>query len=309
MLESLTDELAEKAMEIIEEVEGAGGMTSYINSGMAKLRIEESATRKQGRIDSGEDVVVGVNKYILDDDGNDEDRQEVRRIDNAAVREKQIDRLRTLKRDRDDGEVRAALDALEASARLENASTSRGDDPNNLLSLAIDAARVRCTLGEISMALEKAWGRHVPSATIVQGAYAASFRAASGIGGGGDDDEYESVLRRVRSFESREGRRPRILVAKMGQDGHDRGAKVISSGFSDLGYDVDVGALFATPEEVAMQALDADVHCVGVSSQAAGHRTLLPALKAELERHGAGHIVIIAGEFMLSRVCFIQVVH
>lgn len=299
MMESLTDELAEKAMEIIEEVEGAGGMTSYINSGMAKLRIEESATMKQGRIDSGEDVVVGVNKYRLDGEGNDEDRQEVRRIDNAAVREKQIGRLRTLKRDRDDGEVRAALDALEASARLENASTSRGDDPNNLLSLAIDAARVRCTLGEISMALEKAWGRHVPSATIVQGAYSASFRAAPGDGGGGDDGgEYESVLRRVRSFESREGRRPRILVAKMGQDGHDRGAKVISSGFSDLGYDVDVGALFATPGEVAMQALDADVHCVGVSSQAAGHRTLLPALKAELERHGAGHIVIIAGEFI-----------
>ena len=298
MMESLTDELAEKAMEIIDEVEGAGGMTAYINSGMAKLRIEESATRKQGRIDSGEDVVVGVNKYRSDDGGGEGgDRQEVRRIDNAAVREKQIERLQTLKSDRDDAEVKAALDALEASARLEDTSTSRGDDPNNLLGLAVEAARVRCTLGEISAALERAWGRHVPSSTIVQGAYSASFRSSSGSGGD-DDDEYESVLRAVRSFEAREGRRPRILVAKMGQDGHDRGAKVISSGFSDLGYDVDVGALFATPGEVAMQALDADVHCVGVSSQAAGHRTLLPALKAELERHGAGHIVIVAGEFL-----------
>ncbi|EJK74350.1 hypothetical protein THAOC_03979 [Thalassiosira oceanica] len=253
MMESLTDELAEKAMEIIEEVEGAGGMTSYINSGMAKLRIEESATMKQGRIDSGEDVVVGVNKYRLDGEGNDEDRQEVRRIDNAAVREKQIGRLRTLKRDRDDGEHGAR-------EGVGPARPVRDDRAGRLL-------------------------RVVP-------------RRPGGRRRGDDGGEYESVLRRVRSFESREGRRPRILVAKMGQDGHDRGAKVISSGFSDLGYDVDVGALFATPGEVAMQALDADVHCVGVSSQAAGHRTLLPALKAELERHGAGHIVIIAGELI-----------
>ena len=238
MMESLTDELAEKAMEIIEEVESAGGMTSYINSGMAKMRIEDSATRKQGRIDSGRDVIVGVNKYRLDDDddnsgGDDGSEQtEVLQIDNEAVRNKQIARLTALKLARNDDDVLRALEALEASAKLDR-STSKGDDPQNLMALSIEAARVRCTLGEISQALENAWGRHVPTSTIVQGAYGASFR--------NNDDaeaEYEYVLDEVRAFEEVEGRRPRILVAKMGQDGHDRGAKVIASGFSDLGFDV-----------------------------------------------------------------------
>lgn len=292
MMESLTDELADKAMDIINEVEAAGGMTAYINSGMAKLRIEESATKKQGRIDSGQDVIVGVNKYRLDAKDEQEERQEVLQIDNSAVREKQINRLNMLKESRNDEEVDSALAAIEASAKLD-VSSSKGDDPNNLMALCIEAARVRCTLGEISQALENAWGRHVPSATIVQGAYGASFTHAGSKTD--SESEYDHVLNEVKQFEEREGRRPRILVAKMGQDGHDRGAKVIASGFSDLGFDVDIGPLFQTPEEVALQALDSDVHVIGISSQAAGHKTLLPALKAELEKRGAGNIVVVAG--------------
>jgi len=293
MMESLTDELAGKAMEIINEVEAAGGMTAYINSGMAKLRIEESATKKQGRIDSGQDVIVGVNKYRLDAKEEEEERQEVLQIDNSAVREKQVRRLDELKRTRNADEVNAALDALEKSAKL-GSSTSKGDNPDNLMALCINAARVRCTLGEISQALENAWGRHVPSSTIVQGAYGASFTSSAGRNNG-SESEYDHVLNEVKKFEQSEGRRPRILVAKMGQDGHDRGAKVIASGFSDLGFDVDIGPLFQTPEEVALQALDSDVHVIGISSQAAGHKTLLPALKAELVERGANDIVIVAG--------------
>jgi len=240
MMESLTDELADKAMNIIEEVEASGGMTSYINSGMAKLRIEESATKKQGRIDSGQDVIVGVNKYKLGSKEEEEERQEVLQIDNSAVREKQVNRLNELKSRRNNDEVDAALHTLETSAKLSH-STSKGDDTNNLMALAIDAARVRCTLGEISLALEKAWGRHVPSSTIVQGAYGASFtNPGSNSKSNGSESEYDNVLNKVKQFEEKEGRRPRILVAKMGQDGHDRGAKVIASGFSDLGYDVDM---------------------------------------------------------------------
>jgi len=288
MMESLTDELAEKAMCIIDEVEAAGGMTAYINSGMAKLRIEESATKKQGRIDSGQEVIVGVNKYRLDSKQEEGERQDVLKIDNSAVRQKQIDQLNALKSKRNDEQVFAALSALEASAKLES-STSMGNNPDNLMALCINAARVRCTLGEISLALEKAWGRHVPSSTIVQGAYGSSFTQSKE-----NESEYDLVLNEVRRFEQDEGRRPRILVAKMGQDGHDRGAKVIASGFSDLGFDVDIGPLFQTPEEVAMQALDSDVHVIGISSQAAGHKTLLPALKSELEKRGAD-IVIVAG--------------
>lgn len=298
MMESMTDEIEAKALEIILEVEAAGGMTEYINSGMAKLRIEESATRKQGRIDSGEDTVVGVNKYKLNE--GEEEAQDVLQIDNTLVREKQIARISEVKATRDETAVKDVLDRLEQSARLDR-STSNGNDPQNLMALCIEAARVRCTLGEISQALENVWGRHVPSSTVVQGAYSASFTSASsasgGSGGNNKDsrDEYDAILREVEDFEKTEGRRPRILVAKMGQDGHDRGAKVIASGFSDLGFDVDVGPLFQTPEEVAMQALDSDVHVIGISSQAAGHRTLLPALKKELESRGADHIVVVAG--------------
>ena len=296
MMESLTDEMSEKAMEIIDEVEAAGGMTAYINSGMAKLRIEESATKKQGRIDSRQDVIVGVNKYRLDAKEQEEERQDVLQIDNSAVRQKQIERLDAVKSARNQDDVNAALAALEKSARLKT-STSMGNNPDNLMALCIDAARVRCTLGEISHALEKAWGRHVPSSTVVQGAYGASFTTNTGCTSQSNDSqaEYDRVAREVEQFKQKEGRRPRILVAKMGQDGHDRGAKIIASGFSDLGYDVDVGPLFQTPEEVAMQAIDNDVHVIGISSQAAGHRTLLPALKAELEQRGVENIVVVAG--------------
>eukprot|EP00979_Chaetoceros_neogracilis_P000890 scaffold187_cov266-Chaetoceros_neogracile.AAC.20 len=291
MMESLTDEVAEKAMQIIEDVEEAGGMTEYIGSGIAKLRIEESATKKQGRIDSGEDVVVGVNKYCLE--GKDrEENQDVLQIDNSSVREQQIVQLEKLKSERDEKKVAAALAKLEASARLER-NTSRGDDPDNLLRLSIEAAKVRCTLGEISYALEKVWGRHRPTSSVVQGAYGSAFSTKTDAQK--TKQEYEEVLREVQEFEKREGRRPRILVAKMGQDGHDRGMKVIASGFSDLGADVDIGPLFSTPEEVVLQALDSDVHVIGISSQAAGHKTLLPALKKELENKNASHIVVVAG--------------
>ena len=210
MMESLTDELAEKAMDIIDEVEAAGGMTAYINSGMAKLRIEESATKKQGRIDSGQEVVVGVNKYRLDSKQEEGERQKFLQIDNSAVRQKQVDQLNELKSKRNNDEVLAALFALEESAKLEG-STSKGDNPNNLMALCINAARVRCTLGEMSLALENAWGRHVPSSTIVQGAYGASFTSNSKA----HESEYDHVLDEVKKFEQNEGRRPRILVAKM----------------------------------------------------------------------------------------------
>lgn len=294
MMESLTDEIEAKALDIISEVETAGGMTEYINSGMAKLRIEKAATQKQGRIDSGEDVVVGVNKYELDD--SEEEEQQVLQIDNTSVRENQISRLVDLKANRDEAAVEDILDRLERSARLEQ-STSQGSDSNNLMGLSIEAAKLRCTVGEISNALEVAWGRHVPRSSVVQGAYSASFTSATGSGAGKTiyNKEYEDILDEVKIFEENEGRRPRILVAKMGQDGHDRGAKIIASGFSDLGFDVDVGPLFQTPEEVALQALDSDVHVIGISSQAAGHKTLLPALKKELESRDARHILVVAG--------------
>lgn len=282
MMEKLTDDLVAAATELIDEVEGLGGMTKAIQSGMAKLRIEESATKKQARIDSREDVVVGVNKYRL----AKESPVEVLSIDNTKVRESQIQRLETMKAARDESKVAAALAAIEKAAGAEGGSMH-----NNLLGLAVEAARARATLGEISMAMEKVWGRHVASSQVVQGAYSATYSGASADA----DKQYTEVLAKVDAFAAKEGRRPRLLVAKMGQDGHDRGAKVIASGFSDLGYDVDVGPLFSTPAEVARQAVDADVHVVGVSSLAAGHRTLIPALVQELRAAGAGHIRVICG--------------
>lgn len=254
---------------------------------MAKLRIEESATKKQGRIDSGEDIVVGVNKYRLENP----DEVPVRSVDNNAVREQQIARLNAMKAARDPKRVAGALAALSESASLTE-STSSGSHPMNLVSLAVEAARARATLGEISDALEAKWGRHVADSRVVQGAYSAAFNKGAN---GEAEEEYADVLKRVDEFAAREGRRPRLLVAKMGQDGHDRGAKVIASGFSDMGYDVDVGPLFSTPEEVARQAIDSDVHVVGVSSQAAGHKTLVPQLIACLEKMGGGHIKVICG--------------
>lgn len=263
---------------------------------MAKLRIEESATKKQGRIDTGEDCIVGVNKFVADDP----DMVDVRSIDNTAVRKQQIEGILKSKQERDENAVKEALKALSDSASMayvnkENntipgSPSAKGEHEANLLGLAIKAARVRCTLGEISLALESVWGRHVASQQVVQGIYKATFQNSKQ-----GADEYKRIQDLVTAFADAEGRRPRILVAKMGQDGHDRGAKVIASGFSDLGYDVDVGPLFSTPEEVALQAIDADAHVVGVSSQAAGHKTLVPALVNALKDANAGHIKVICG--------------
>jgi len=291
MMESLTNELVASARQIIDEIESIGGMTVAIESGMAKLKIEEAATKKQARIDTGEDIVVGVNKYRLDK----QDPVDVLSIDNTAVRLSQIARLNDVKQKRDDKLVQQALHKLTESAKYNNESTGSGNHPLNLLKLSIDAARAKATLGEISLALENVWGRHVASNQVVQGAYAATYNAKSLESHDDYEKEYQRVLELVKAFEIANGRRPRILVAKMGQDGHDRGAKVIASGFSDLGYDVDVGPLFSTPSEVAKQAIDSDVHVVGVSSQAAGHRTLVPQLINELKAQGGAHIKVICG--------------
>lgn len=284
MMETLTDELADAARDIIKEVEELGGMTKAIESGMAKLRIEESATRKQARIDSGEETVVGVNKYKLDQ----EDAINVLEVDNHQVRATQIGRLQQIKAARDEAAVATAMHNLEQSAKLPADGTI--PEAANLLLLSIQAARVRATVGEISDALRRQWGDHVPSSSVVQGAYSNTFSSDSDA-----EAEYKAVVQNIETFAEQEGRRPRILVAKMGQDGHDRGAKVIASGFADLGYDVDVGPLFQTPEEVVQQAIDSDVHVIGVSSQAAGHKALVPALVEELQARGVGHMVVICG--------------
>ncbi|KAJ3352460.1 hypothetical protein HDU83_008010 [Entophlyctis luteolus] len=273
MMESLTNKLFEKARNIIEEVETMGGMAKAVDSGMPKLRIEEAAAKRQARIDSGKEVIVGVNKYRL----KEEDTVEVRGIDNTAVRNQQISKLVALKKNRNSTDVEAALSAITKSAE-----TNQG----NLLELSILAARSRATVGEISEALEKIWGRHNPTIRVVSGAYKSEY---------GDRDEITKTLEMVEQFAEKAGRRPRILVAKMGQDGHDRGAKVIASGFADLGFDVDIGALFQTPAEVARQAVDADVHVVGISSQAAGHKTLVPQLVEELKKIGAGDKLVVCG--------------
>lgn len=280
MMEKLTDDLYNEAKKIIEEVEELGGMTKAIVSGMPKLRIEESATRKQARIDSGLETIVGVNKYRLEK----EDDIDILKIDNSKVREQQIKRLQATKASRDEQKVQAALEKLAAAAKAESSNET------NLLALSIEAARARATVGEISAALEKVYGRHVPNNNLVSGAYSTSFSKA-------DEQQASitSVRNQVQQFEEKTGRRPRVLVAKMGQDGHDRGAKVVASGFADLGFDVDVGPLFQTPAEVARQAVDNDVHVIGVSSQAAGHRTLLPQLINELKKYDLHNILVIAG--------------
>ncbi|KCV71797.1 methylmalonyl-CoA mutase, mitochondrial [Fonticula alba] len=290
-MEALTDELVRKAEAIIEEVESLGGMAKAIASGMPKLRIEESAARKQARIDSGREVVVGVNKYRLTEE--ETELVDVLAIDNESVRNKQVDRLQRVRAERDAGRADAALAALEAAAgrRLALAADDSAEydanDEDNLLALAIEAARARCTVGEISAAIERGGGgRYQPPTRILSGAYADEFRAS---------EELDIARQRTAAFEEKHGRRPRLLVAKMGQDGHDRGAKVVATGLADLGFDVDVGPLFATPAEVARQAVDADVHAIGVSSQAAGHKTLVPALVKELQALGAPHISVVVG--------------
>lgn len=285
MMEALTADLVAAVRGVLAEVEGMGGMAKAIESGMAKSRIAEAAARKQARIDTGQDVIVGVNKYRP----TKEEQVEVLSIDNSAVRAEQVARIAQVKKARDAAKVAAALDALRASARL-TTTTSAGGNANNLLALAVAAARVRCTLGEISDALRDVWGEYKPKDTLVVGAYANSFTEAAS-----QEAEFQESCGLVNKFAQAEGRRPRILVAKLGQDGHDRGARVIASAFADLGWDCDVGPLFSTPEEAAQMAVDNDVHVLGVSSLAAGHKTLVPQLVAALQAKGAGHIKVIVG--------------
>lgn len=273
MMECLTDEIYEKGLEVINEVEELGGMAKAVAAGMPKLRIEECAAKRQARIDSGSETIVGVNKYRLEK----EEAIEVLVVDNTKVREQQLEKLKRIKEKRSPDEVKSAMDAISECCK-----TGEG----NLLDLSIKAARVRCTVGEITEAMERVVGRHVASDRMVSGAYKTEF---------GETDEITRCMKKVEAFVEQEGRRPRILVAKMGQDGHDRGAKVIATGFADLGFDVDIGPLFQTPREVAQQAVDADVHVVGISSQAAGHKTLLPELITQMKEMGRGDIVVVCG--------------
>jgi methylmalonyl-CoA mutase len=257
---------------LIQEVEGLGGMTKAVESGMPKLRIEEAAARRQARVDRGEETIVGVNKYRLDK----ESVIDTRTIDNTEVRRQQIVRLERIRAERDPAKVEAALAALTEGAKRDG----------NLLALSIEASRARATVGEISDALEAVFGR-----------YRANIRTISGVYGGAyaDDEEFQRIRKEVEAFATEEGRRPRILVAKLGQDGHDRGAKVIATAFADLGFDVDIGPLFQTPEEAAREAIENDVHVVGISSQAAGHKTLVPQLVEALRAEGANEIVVVVG--------------
>ncbi|TNC74193.1 methylmalonyl-CoA mutase [Rubellimicrobium roseum] len=271
-VEALTHEMAEAAWALMEEVEAKGGMTRAVAEGWPKMRIEETAARRQARVDRGEEVIVGVNRYQAADAGE----VEIRAIDNHAVRAAQVERLQAVRSSRDQVAVDAALDALREAARADG----------NVLAAAIPAARARATVGEISQALEDVWGRH-----------RAEVRTLAGVYGGAraGDETFEAARTAVETFAAREGRRPRMLVVKMGQDGHDRGAKVIATAFADLGWDVDVGPLFQTPDEAARLALDHDVHVVGVSSQAAGHLTLAPRLVEALRAQGGGDIIVVAG--------------
>ena len=271
-VESLTSEMAEKAWALMEEVEAMGGMTKAVASGMPKLQIEESAARRQAAIDRGDEVVVGVNKYRL----TSQDPIDILDIDNVAVRLSQIARLRATRAARNEAACQAALDQMTTCAR----------QGGNLLQAAIDAARARATVGEISDAMEKIFGRHRAEVKTLAGVYGAAYEGDAG---------FAAIQRDVEAFAEEEGRRPRMLVVKMGQDGHDRGAKVIATAFADIGFDVDVGPLFQTPEEAAQDAIDNDVHVIGVSSQAAGHKTLAPKLVQALKDQGAGDILVICG--------------
>ncbi len=272
-VEYLTDQLVSRAWTLIEEVEELGGMAKAIEAGLPKLRIEEAAAKKQARIDSGKDVIVGVNRYQVEE----KSEIEVRDVDNQAVRESQIKRLAELKSKRNETAVKAALEIITHSAK---------SGQGNLLDLAVQAARERATLGEISMAIEVAFGRHQAKTQSISGVYASAMK---------DQESFKKATELSDQFASEEGRRPRIMIAKMGQDGHDRGAKVIATGFADLGFDVDIGPLFQTPEEVASQAIENDVHIVGASSLAAGHKTLIPQLIQELKNQGREDIMVVAG--------------
>ena len=272
-VESLTNSLIEQARVLIDEVEAMGGMTKAVESGMPKLRIEETAARRQARIDRGEEVIVGVNKYQPEQDTE----VDILNIDNSAVRESQIQRLQHVRAQRDEASCQAALQALSKGAATSD---------QNLLELAVNAARARATVGEISDALEQVFSRHRAVIRSIAGVYGSAYEG---------DDGFARIKQDVAQFAEDEGRRPRMLVVKMGQDGHDRGAKVIATAFADIGFDVDIGPLFQTPEEAARQAIESDVHVIGVSSQAAGHLTLVPALIAALQQEGADDILVVCG--------------
>jgi methylmalonyl-CoA mutase len=271
-VESLTQALVTHARDLIGEVEHLGGMTAAVESGMPKLRIEEAAARRQARVDRGEDTIVGVNRYRLED----ESPVEILEVDHRAVREQQLARLAQVRADRDEAAAQGALAALRTAAQSDA----------NLLESCVVAARARCTLGEISAAMEDVFGRHRADVQSISGVYGAAYA---------DDPSFQAICARVDGFANSHGRRPRMLVAKMGQDGHDRGAKVIATAFADLGFDVEVGPLFQTPAEVAREAIDGDVHVVGVSTHAAGHKTLVPQLIGELRARGANEIVVVCG--------------
>jgi methylmalonyl-CoA mutase len=273
-VEYLTDQLAKKAWKLIEEVEELGGMAKAIDTGIPKMRIEEAAARKQARIDSKKDQIVGLNCYKTSEDM----QIEVLEVDNSAVKFKQIDRINQIKSTRDQKKVEEILNLI--------TDTAKGNTGENLLDLAVKAARVRATLGEISMAMEQAYGRHKPITKTISGVYSSELK---------EDDSFRKVRKRTEEFIDFDGRRPRILVAKMGQDGHDRGAKVIATSFADLGFDVDIGSLFSTPSEVAMQAVENDVHVIGASSLAGGHKTLVPELIEELKKLKREDILVVAG--------------
>jgi methylmalonyl-CoA mutase len=272
-VEALTQEIMKRAWGHIQEIEALGGMAKAIETGLPKLRIEEAAARRQAQIDSGKEPIVGVNLFRLEK----AERLDVLEVDNTAVRESQIHRLQRLKSERDNAKVQAALTALAQAAEVGS---------GNLLALAIDAARIRATLGEISFALEKCFGRHKAVTRSVSGAYQSEF---------GQDPQIEEVRQLTNQFGQKHGRRPRILIAKMGQDGHDRGAKVIATAYADLGFDVDIGPLFQQPDETARMAAENDVHVVGISSLAGGHKTLLAQLVAELRKIGRDDIMVVVG--------------
>ena len=277
-IESLTNSLVNAAWDIIQEVEEIGGMTKAVEAGMPKMQIEASAARKQARVDQGEEVIVGVNKYQSDD----KDKFDVREIDNTAVRDAQVARISAIRASRDEIAAQSALCALENGAQSNS----------NLLALSVDAARSRATVGEISDALERVFGRYKAKVNAISGVYGAGYD---------DDESFDSIVKEVAAFAESAGRRPRMMVAKLGQDGHDRGAKVIATAFADIGFDVDIGALFQTPEEAALDAIENDVHLVGVSTHAAGHKTLVPELLKFLKSQGGSDILVVCGGVIPAR--------
>ncbi|MEE9364930.1 MAG: methylmalonyl-CoA mutase [Cellulophaga sp.] len=280
-VESLTNDIAEKAWELILEIEDLGGMTKANEAGIPKIRIEEAAAKKQARIDSGQDIIIGINKF----QPNEEEELHILEVDNNEVRRQQIERLESIKKQRDSEEVSSILSRLTSLAKRKTSTNTKQED-ENLLALAVEAARARATLGEISDAMEVAFGRHKAIIQSFTGVYSKEIK---------DDKSFKKARELADVFAEQDGRRPRIMIAKMGQDGHDRGAKVVATGYADLGFDVDIGPLFQTPAEAAKQAVENDVHILGVSSLAAGHKTLVPQVVEELKKHGREDIMVIVG--------------